>query len=164
MSRTRASATVAALLLSAWLGAALFFSAIVAPAAFRTLPEASMAGALVRATLPPILYAGIIVGLASLWLGASGAPVSARGVRAACGAGVAVCCAVAQFVAVRQIDRVRAQLTAPLESLAPNHPVRLTFGRLHALSVGLLGLSMLLAAVAVVLSWRAGLASSVSPE
>lgn len=164
MSRTSASSIAAALLLSAWLGAALFFSAIVAPAAFRALPEASMAGALVRATLPAIFYAGIIVGLASVWLGASGAPVSARGVRAACGAGVAVCCAAAQFVAVRQIEGMRARLTTPVEALAPNDPVRSTFGRLHALSVGLLGLAMILAVIAVVLSWRAGLASPVSPE
>ena len=164
MSRTNAAPIVAALLLSAWLGAALFFSAVVAPAAFRALPDASMAGTLVRATLPAIFYAGIIVGFLALWLGMSSGPAAARAVRAVCAAGVALCCAVAQFGAVYRIDRVRARLTTPIESLAPNDPVRMTFGRLHALSVGLLGLAMILAAVVVVLSWRAGLASSVSPE
>lgn len=164
MSRTNAAPIVAALVLSAWLGAAVFFSAVVAPAAFRALPDASMAGALVRATLPAIFYTGIIVGLISLWLGLSGGPAAARAVRTVCAGAVALCCAVAQFGAVHRIERVRARLTTPLESLAPNDPVRMAFGRLHALSVGLLGLAMILAVVVVVLSWRAGLASSVSPE
>ena len=164
MSRTSAAPIVAALLLSAWLGAALFFSAIVAPAAFRALPDASTAGTLLRATLPAIFYAGIVVGLASLWLGISGASISARGVRAVCAAGVAVCCGVAQLVVVQRIERLRARLTASIESLAPNDPVRMTFGRLHAVSVALLGFAMILAVVVLVLSWRAGLASSVSPE
>jgi hypothetical protein len=164
VSRTSAAPIAAALLLSAWLGAALFFSAIVAPAAFRALPGASTAGTLVRATLPAIFYAGMVAGLASVWLGIAGASISARGVRLACAAGVAVCCAVAQLVVVQRIERLRARLTTSIESLAPNDPVRMTFGRLHALSVALLGLAMMLAAVTVVLSWRAGLASSVSPE
>ncbi len=164
MTRTSVAPILAALVLSAWLGAALFFSAVVAPAAFRVLPDVSMAGALVRATLPPIFYTGMVVGLVSLWLGALGAPMSARRVRGLCAAGVALCCAVAQFVAVHRIERLQTQLAAPIESLAPSDPARLTFGRLHALSVGLLGVAMILAVVAVVLSWRAGLASSVSRE
>jgi hypothetical protein len=163
VTRTSAAPVVAALVLSAWLGAALFFSAVVAPAAFRALPDVSMAGALVRATLPAIFYAGIVAGIVSLWLGL-GAPVSARSVRTACAVGLALCCAVAQFGAVQRIERLRTRLTTPIESLAPSDPLRITFGRLHALSVGLLGLAMILAAVTVVLSWRAGLASSVSPE
>lgn len=164
MSRPSAAPLVAALVLSAWLGAAVFFSAIVAPAAFRALPDASAAGALVRATLPALFYAGIAGGLVSLWLGASGASVFARGVRTACAVGVALCCAVGQFVAVRRIERLRARLTTPIESLGPSDPVRVTFGRLHALSVGLLGLAMILAVVTIVLLWRAGLASAVRPE
>jgi len=163
VTRTSAAPIVASLVSSAWLGAALFFSAVVAPAAFRALPDASMAGALVRATLPAVFYAGIVAGIVSLWLGL-GASVSARRVRTACAVGVALCCAVAQFGAVQPIERLRARLTTPIESLAPSDPLRITFGRLHALSVGLLGLAMILAAVTVVLSWRAGLASSVSPE
>ena len=164
MSRTNAAPIVATIVLSAWLGAAVFFSAVVAPAAFRALPDTSMAGALVGATLPAIFYAGIVAGLVSLWLGMSGAPAAARAVRAVCAAGVALCCAAAQFGAVHRIERLRARLTTPLESLAPNDPARVTFGRLHALSVGLLGFAMMLAVVVVVLSCRTGLASSVSPE
>lgn len=164
MSRANTAPIVAAILLSAWLGAAVFFSAIVAPAAFRALPDPSMAGTLVRATLPAIFYAGMVVGIVSAWLGSSGTSVFARGVRTACAAGVALCSVVAEFVAVERIERLRARLTTPIESLATNDPVRMTFGRLHALSVGLLGLAMILAIVAVVLSCQAALASSVSPE
>lgn len=164
MSRASAAPLVAALVLSAWLGAAVFFSAIVAPAAFGALPDASAAGALVGATLPALFYAGIVAGLVSLGLGAPGASASARVARTVGAAGIALCCAVAQFVAVQRIEHLRARLTTPIESLAPSDPMRVTFGRLHALSVGLLGVAMVLAVVTVVLLWRAGLASSVSPE
>ena len=81
-----------------------------------------------------------------------------------CSAGVVVCCAVGQFVAVQRIDRLCARLAAPIESLAPTDPARLTFDRLHSLSVGALGVAMLLALASIVLLWRAGLASTVSPE
>ena len=164
MSRGSAAPVGASLALCAWLGAAVFFSAVMAPAAFRTLPAPSLAGALVGATLPVIFYAGIVVGLVALWLGASGAAGPARVARNVCSTGIAVCCALGQFVAVERIDRLRARLTTPIESLAPTDPARLAFDRLHAVSVGLLGVAMVLTAVSIVLLWRSGLASAVSPE
>lgn len=162
--RTRAAPVIAALVLSAWLGSAVFFSIVVAPAAFRTLSDVPAAGALVRSTLPAIFCGGLIAGLVTLWLGAGGASGAARAVRIACGAGIAACCAVCQFVVVRQIDQLRLRLTTPIETLAPTDPARVSFDHLHALSVGLLGVAMLLAVVAIVLLTRSGLASAVSPE
>lgn len=164
MSRSNTPVAIAALVLAAWLGTSLFFSAIVAPAAFRALPDVSMAGALVRATLPAVFYWGMIAGLIALWLGGTSAADRGRLARNLCSAGVVVCCAVGQFVAVQRIDRLSARLAAPIESLAPTDPSRLTFDRLHSLSVGALGVAMLLALASIVLLWRAGLASTVSPE
>jgi len=54
--------------LGLWLGAALFFAAAVAPAAF-DLFEATLAGALVGRLLPPVFVAGIVAGLAVAAIG-----------------------------------------------------------------------------------------------
>ncbi|MGH7648823.1 MAG: DUF4149 domain-containing protein [Gemmatimonadaceae bacterium] len=160
----RAAPVAAALVLSAWLGAALFFSIVVAPAAFRTLNDVAAAGALVRATLPAIFDAGLVAGLVVLWLGAGGAAGPARTIRIVCGAGIAACCAACEFIVVRRIDQLRLRLATPIETLAPSNPARVSFDQLHSLSVGLLGVAMLLAVVAIVLLLRSGLASAVSPE
>jgi hypothetical protein len=164
MTRSPAGPLVALVVLSAWLGAAVFFAAIVAPAAFRTLPEVAMAGAVVRATLPAIFDTGVITGLVVLWLGAGGRSAIDRMVRIVCGTGITVCGAVSQFVVVRRIDRLRLRLTTPIETLAPTDPSRVAFDHLHAASVGLLGAAIILAVVAIVWLTRSGLASAVSPE
>jgi hypothetical protein len=160
----RAAPVVAALVLSAWLGAALFFSTVVAPAAFRTLTDVAAAGALVRATLPAIFDAGLVAGLVVLWLGAGGVAGPARTLTIVCGAGIAACCAAAEFIVVRRIDQLRLRLATPIETLAPTNPARVSFDQLHSLSVGLLGVAMLLAVLAMVLLLRSGLAFAVSPE
>ncbi|HKV52191.1 MAG TPA: DUF4149 domain-containing protein [Gemmatimonadaceae bacterium] len=158
MIRSGVGQPVAALVLGAWLGAAVFFAAIVAPATFRTVPDSAAAGALVRATLPAIFDAGAVAGLLVLWLG--------FGRRAAviCGAGITACCAVSQFVVARRIDQLRLHLATPIETLAPSDPSRLAFDHLHMASVGLLAAAMILAVLAIVWLTRSGLASAVSPE
>jgi len=50
-------------LLAAWLGAAIFFSVVVAQAAFAVLPTRTLAGALVGRILPVLFFAGMILGL-----------------------------------------------------------------------------------------------------
>ncbi len=163
MSRSRAP-LLAALVLSAWLGAAVFFAVVAAPAAFRTLPDVALAGGFVRATLPAIFDAGVVAGLVVLWLGAGGVAGTGRTIRIVCGAGITACCAVSQFVVVRRIDQLRARLATPIETLAPTDPARIAFDHLHTASVGLLGVAMILAVLAIVLLTRSGLASAVSPE
>lgn len=164
VKRPGAGPTVAALALGAWLGAALFFSLVVAPAAFRSLGSIAVAGILVRNTLPAIFDAGMVAGLLLLWLGAGGERSWPRLIRLACGAGVAGCCAVAEFGVVWHIDQLRARLATPIETLAPSDPSRIAFDHLHFLSVGLLGVAMILAVVGIILLVRSGLASAVSPE
>ena len=55
----------------------------------------------------------------------------------------------ANVVAVR-ISAVRAAIGAPIDSLDPTDPRRIAFGRMHGLSVLLMGLGMLCALVALV--------------
>lgn len=144
------------LILSAWLGAALYFSIVVARAAFRVLPTRALAGALVGQTLPALFITGLVAGLAAAGLVAAGhAGARARMGRLLCAAGTAVACAVGQFVIGPRIDRLRAALGGTLDARPASDPMRVAFGRLHAMSVLALGVAIILAVLAVFLGGRA---------
>ncbi len=139
-----------ALLLSAWLGAAVLFAAVVAPAAFAVLPSRALAGALVGRVLPVVFITGIVVALVALWLDRADTGRSLR-VRRAALVVVALSCAAAQFAVGPRIERVRQEIGGPVEQLPPGDPRRVAFGRLHAASVAWLGLAMVAAATTLVL-------------
>lgn len=136
---------------AAWLGAALLFAAVVAPAAFAVLPSRALAGAVVGRVLPVLFWAGVLVGavVAALSLRGDGA---ARRWSVASGAAMMIACAAAQFVVAPRIARLRAAIGPSIEALAADDVRRAEFGRLHAVSVGWLGLAMLAAAAALVLA------------
>ena len=139
------------LLLSAWLGAATLFAAVVAPAAFAALPSRTLAGAVVGRVLPVVFIAGIVIAVLSLALDRGRHGRSPRGRRTALIV-TALACGAAQFGVAPRIERVRNQIGGPIEQLAEGDPRRVAFGRLHAISVGWLGLAMLGAATTVVLT------------
>src|SRR5690348_12015635 len=141
------------LLLAVWIGAALLFTLVVAPAAFDVLPTRTLAGALVGRVLPVLFYAGVVIGSVIVVLDLIGR-TGAWG-RAAAGAVSALACAVAQLVVGTRIDKLRSAIGGPLDALAADDPRRVAFGKLHAISVGWLGIAMLAAAVALVLAVRA---------
>jgi Domain of unknown function (DUF4149) len=143
-------ASPVALLLAAWLGAGILFAAVVAPAAFAVLPSRTLAGTLVGRVLPTVFVAGIVVALVSALLDRPQVGRSHRLRRVALIV-AAIACAVAQFVVGPRIERVRSEIGGPLERLAQGDPRRAAFGRLHAISVGWLGLAMISAATVVVL-------------
>ena len=133
-------------LLAFWLGAATVFSAIVAPALFDVLPTRTLAGLVVGRVLPVIFYAGIVVAAIDLVVDLRGA----HRARVATDAVMLLTCVVAQFFVSPRIERVRAAIAGPIEQLDPADPRRVEFGRLHAISVGLLGIAMIAALVAVI--------------
>ena len=139
------------LLLSAWLGAATLFSAVVAPAAFAALPTRTLAGALVGRVLPVVFIAGIVAAVVTLVLDRGHGGRLPR-VRRAAVIAMALACGAAQFGVAPRIERVRSQIDRPIEQLAEGDPRRVAFGRLHAISVAWLGLAMLGAATTVVLA------------
>ena len=141
------------LLLAVWIGAALLFTVVVAPAAFAVLPTRTLAGALVGRVLPVIFYAGVVIGSLIVVLDIIGR-TGAWG-RSAAGAVSALACALAQLVVGTRIDRLRAAIGGPLDALAADDPRRVAFGRLHAISVGWLGLAMVAAIIALTLAVRA---------
>ena len=134
-------AGVVSILLSAWLGAAVLVTTMVAPAAFAVLPSRTLAGALVGRVLPVLFIAGLVVALASLSLD-SGDHGRAIRVRRAMLIVAAVSCAAAQFAVAPRIERVRKEIAGPVEQLSPDDPRRIAFGRLHAASVAWLGVAM----------------------
>ena len=141
------------LLLAVWIGAALLFTLVVAPAAFAVLPTRTLAGVLVGRVLPVIFYAGVVIGSLIVLLDIIGR-TGAWG-RSAAGAVSALACAVAQLVVGTRIERLRAAISGPLDALAGDDPRRVAFGRLHAISVGWLGIAMVAAIVALTLAVRA---------
>ena len=141
------------LLLAVWIGAALLFALVVAPAAFAVLPSRELAGALVGRILPVIFYAGVVIGSLIVILDVLGR--SGSWGRTAAGAVSALSCAVAQLVVGSRIERIRLSIGGPLDALAMDDPRRVAFGKLHAISVGWLGIAMLAAVIALALAVRA---------
>ena len=140
------------LALAIWLGAALYFSAAVAPAAFSVLPTRELAGALVGRTLPVVFVSGAAVGVVSLLLETGHRPRRFRVGRVVAGASIVASCLVAQLIVAPRIAALRASLAVPLAALSTDHPQRIAFGRLHMISVAWLAIAMLAAAIGVLLA------------
>lgn len=152
--------------LSFWLGAALLFAAVVAPALFAALPSPATAGDVVGRVLPVLLWAGVVVSLivgyieafaqnailTKRWTPGARRPdlndvvhfggYRAAGQRAGFGFLIALACGYA-LVLGQRIDRLRTSIGQPIETLAASDPHRIDFGRMHALSVAALGVAML---------------------
>jgi hypothetical protein len=137
-------------LMSAWIGAALLLASSVAPAAFAALPSRTLAGDVVGRVLPVVFISGIATIIASLLLLAP-----ADWPRRIAGGFVIVSCLIAQFYLAPRIARLRDEIGGPVDALALDHPQRVLFGRLHAMSVAWMGAAMLATLIVVVLSLRA---------
>jgi len=137
-------------ILALWLGAAVFMSAAVAPALFAVLPTRTLAGEVVGRLLPTVFYSGMVVGVLVVAIDVWVAGTWRWSTVTISSLLIAVSCAIAQWIVFPRIDRVRAQIPGPIESLPLDDARRVAFGRLHGISVGWLGLAMLAAAVCFV--------------
>lgn len=122
------------LLLSIWLGAAVFFIG-VAQSAFAVLGEQrELAGAIVNRTLSILNIAGIAIaivliltsfvavrnaGRVSIWAERFLLLIVAAG------------CAVGQFVIAFWLGMIRSQMGKPVEQVAADDPLRIQFNNLH---------------------------------
>lgn len=140
-------------LLAAWLGAAIFSVAVVAPGAFAVLPSRALAGAVVGRTLAVLNVSGFVIGLLFLVLTFFNRRVSAWFERAMLLL-VALTCAIGQWVITARLETLRATIGRPVDELAPTNPLRVEFGALHGVSVLVLGVGMLAAFVALILLMR----------
>lgn len=149
--RATTLSAIAVVALSAWIGAALLVATVVAPAAFAVLPTRALAGALVGRVLPVLFYAGAAIGIFALLLGRAAMPSPARVVA---GVVMVVSCLAAQLVVAPRIERVRTEAARPIDELPVGDAHRAAFGRLHGVSVLLLGIAGIAAATALVLTLR----------
>jgi hypothetical protein len=101
--------------------------------------------------LPVIFIAGIVVAATGLVLDRARRG-RLPGVRRIALFVIAAACCAAQFYVGPRIETIRREIDGPIEQLAPTDERRVTFGRLHAVSVGWLGLAMIAAATALVLA------------
>lgn len=141
--------SIKGLLLSIWLGAAIFFSLVISETAFAVLPSSLTAGDLVNKTLSVINYSGLVVGLILLMTSFLSKTTSLsiwieRGLFLVLG----LCCALGQFVLVTWMHGLRQQIDRPLEELSSDDSVRKAFTQLHDYSVALLVVAMIAAFIA----------------
>ncbi|HLE62663.1 MAG TPA: DUF4149 domain-containing protein [Pyrinomonadaceae bacterium] len=142
------------LLLAIWLGAALFFSAVVAPTAFSVLrgsqvPNANeLAGGIVNRALTVVNTGGFIVGLVLLVTGlllkrnrlwifelfSLGVMVIATGV--------------AQWIIAAKLHSLRASMVLAVDQIPIADPRRVAFNNLHGYSVTALAIAMIAALIA----------------
>ena len=129
--------------LGTWVGAGLFLSLVVAPAAFRLLPTPDLAGALVGASLTRLHFIGIGAGAVFLIAGAALLAAGSRGIGRTAMALVAlmmVLTAVSEFGVTPRMYAMRVQMAAAHGSIAATpreDPVRTAFGKLHGVSMSL---------------------------
>jgi hypothetical protein len=142
----------AIVLLSVWLGAAIVVAAVVAPAAFAVLPTRTLAGALVGRVLPSLFWSGAIVGIVAALLSRDQPGAAAR-LASACA--LVLSCVGAQLGVAPRIERVRLAAAGPIDALPRDDVRRVTFGRLHGISVALLGAAAVAGATAIALTIRA---------
>jgi hypothetical protein len=142
-------------ILSLWIGAAGFFSVAVAPGVFAVAPTRTIAGAVIGRILPTVFYSGMAAGVLLIGLEWREHGRWEWGGRSIAALIMIVSCAVAQLFISPRIERLRADIGGSLESLAVDDARRAAFGRLHGLSVAWLGVAILAAIAALVLSARA---------
>ncbi|MCU1267417.1 MAG: hypothetical protein JWM21_3735 [Acidobacteria bacterium] len=147
-------------LVAAWLGAALFFSTVVAPAAFGVLRQFNLAnaneiaGTLVSRTLTVINISGFLIGIvllaaALIWKRGRVGPVVV--VQWLSLAVLTTSTAVGNWIVAARMLALRTAMAVPIDRVPADDPRRQVFESLHHYSVALLSAAMIAAIVALVL-------------
>ncbi|MEP7341719.1 MAG: DUF4149 domain-containing protein [Acidobacteriota bacterium] len=138
-------------LLSSWLGAAAFFSFVLAPTAFAVLPAQHLAGQVVSRTLGVVEIAGIVVGAILLLLS-----FLSRGRRGKAfpfdlsALALILLAMIGSRIVSGRMHALRVQAGETLYSLTAIDPLRSAFDQLHRYSVGLMSVAMIVALVLIV--------------
>lgn len=160
----RVAARVAFLLVVAlWIGAMVYFAAVAAPAAFAALadqqglPGRQLAGSVVRIALGTLNQSGVAMAVVAIVLLVLSEP-DVRRRPVVVGVVVVVLLGVLSFVShavvSSRLDVLRTAMGV-IDEVSPSDPRRLEFGRLHGVSVLLLGVQILGAlGVFVTAGWR----------
>ena len=150
-------------LLAAWLGAALFFGAVVAPAAFGVLRSfglanaSEVAGSIVTRTLGVINVAGFVIALLLLVTAFFRRQAQTRlglVIECVCIGVIALTTALGHWWIAARMRALRAAMELPIDQIAAADPRRVEFNALHGYSVKALGIAMIAGLVALVLMGR----------
>ena len=145
------------LLLASWLGAAIFFSAAVAPSAFRVLrafnlPNSSeMAGAIVTRTLSVVNTSGFILSvllLITAFMLKEGYGRWALILQAVLLVVVAVTTGVGEWVIAAKMRGLRAAMHTTIDQIPADDPSRVAFDALHGYSVTALSIAIIATLIA----------------
>jgi hypothetical protein len=151
------------ILLACWFGAALFFGAVVAPAAFGVLrsfglPNANeIAGSIVTRSLSVVNIAGFVVALlllATIILRRNTSGRVSFVVECICLGVIALATGVGHWFIAARMRALRAAMVLPIDQIATDDPRRVAFDNLHGYSVNALGLAMIAALVVMFLMVR----------
>lgn len=155
--------SVRIVLLAIWFGAALFFSVVVAPAAFGVLrsyglPNASeIAGGIVTRSLSIVNVTGFAIGLLlllTLFVGRGALGRWSLIAETICLALIVMATGLGQWLIAARMRALRLAMALPIDQIAADDPRRIAFNSLHGYSVNALGLAMIAALVALVLMGR----------
>lgn len=140
------------LLVAAWLGAAIFFSAAVAPSAFSVLRSfnvpnaAEIAGTIVNRTLSVVNTAGFFISLLAIAVGvafrkkygprAFVVQLTLLGV-------MALATGVGQWVIAAKMRTLRQTMGTPIDQVPLADPIRVAFAALHGYSVAALSIAII---------------------
>ncbi len=145
------------LLLASWLGAAVFFSAAVAPSAFRVLrafnlPNASeIAGAIVTRTLSVVNTSGFILSVLLLLIAFALRQSYAPGVfilQSVLLVILGVTTGLGEWVIAAKMRGLRAAMHTNIDQIPPGDPSRVAFDALHGYSVTALSIAIIAALIA----------------
>ncbi|HEX2271211.1 MAG TPA: DUF4149 domain-containing protein [Pyrinomonadaceae bacterium] len=150
-------------MLAAWLGVALFFGAVVAPAAFGVLrsfglPNASeIAGSIVTRSLGVVNVAGFMIALllvVTAFVRRGSQAQWSFVVECVCLVLIALATSVGHWVIAARMRALRAAMELPIDQIAVDDSRRIAFNALHGYSVNALGIAMIAGLVALVLIGR----------
>ena len=152
--------TVSLLLLGLWLGAAIFFSAAVAPNVFAVLRGAelanagTLAGSVVTRLLAIINKGGFEIGLFVLVVSffmTRGQKSMRRITEMLSLALMTIMTAIGHWVVAAKMATLRAAMQLPIDQIAPTDPRRIEFDNLHRYSVAMLSIALSAALLAFIL-------------
>ena len=161
---------VRVLLIALWVGAAVFFSAAVAPSVFAVLRSFHLsnaneiAGSIITRTLSIVNTGGFLIGLlllASAFLFRRTTRPRAFRAEVISLLVVVITTGVGQWIIAARMLGLRAAMGRPVDEVAQNDPLRVAFNSLHGYSVGALSIGILAGLVALLLIARRARASSM---
>jgi len=138
------------LLLSIWLGSAVFFIA-VAQSAFAVLPQRELAGAMVSRTLSILNFGGLAIAIVLIltsFIGAKNINRYSAWIERFLLLVVGAACGIGQFVIGLWLSMLRSQMAKPIDEVAADDPLRLQFDKLHTWSEWVLLIAMIAGVIA----------------